>query len=112
MSSARISPSIVLIGIMTATPAFAQSGTERPELLPYGWSMGWGHLVFGHVMMLLYWGALVVLILFVVRAVQGSWPAPIASSSDDKAVEILRQRFARGEIDKDEFEARKRSLSA
>jgi len=104
-------PSIALAGVVTATPAFAQGGTERPELLPYGWSMGWGHLVFGHVMMLLYWGALVVLILFVVRAVQGSWPAPGASSSEDKAVEILRQRFARGEIDKDEFEARKNALS-
>jgi len=29
----------------------------------------------------------------------------------DSALEILRQRYARGEINKDEFEARKRDLS-
>lgn len=33
------------------------------------------------------------------------------SSSQDQAMIILRERFARGEIEKDEFEARKRQLS-
>ena len=32
-------------------------------------------------------------------------------SRSDTALEILRQRYARGEIDKEEFEARKRALS-
>jgi len=32
-------------------------------------------------------------------------------SRSDPALEILRQRYARGEINKEEFEARKRDLS-
>lgn len=101
----------MLAATISASPAFAQSATDRPEQLLYGWSMGWGHIVFGHVMMLLYWGALVALIVFVVRALQSSWSAPSAQNSEDKAVDILRQRFARGEINKDEYEARRRILS-
>lgn len=101
----------LLAAIAAASPAYAQSTTDRPEQLLYGWSMGWGHIVFGHVMMLLYWGALVALIVFVVRALQSSWSTPSSQNAEDKAVDILRQRFARGEIDKDEFEARRRILS-
>jgi uncharacterized membrane protein len=32
-------------------------------------------------------------------------------SKSDAALEILRQRYARGDINKEEFEARKRDLS-
>jgi putative membrane protein len=32
-------------------------------------------------------------------------------SRSDGALEILRQRYARGEVNKDEFEAKKRDLS-
>jgi putative membrane protein len=33
------------------------------------------------------------------------------ASGDDRALAILRERFARGEIDKTEFDTRKRDLS-
>ena len=34
------------------------------------------------------------------------------ASRDDEALRIVRERYARGEIDEDEFEARKRALQA
>ena len=37
---------------------------------------------------------------------------PPAGPADDSALELLRQRYARGEIDATEFEERKRNLGA
>ena len=59
-------------------------------------------------MMLLFWGlvicGLVLGIRWLVR--QGGDDRP------DRAVEILRERYARGEISKEEFEARRHDLAA
>jgi putative membrane protein len=78
-----------------------------------GWHPMWGVWGLGGMavmlcMMLLFWGlvitALVVSIRWLIR--QGSGGRP------DAALEILRQRYARGEINKDEFDAKKRDLGA
>ena len=65
------------------------------------WGMG---MMF---MMLLFWaviiGALVLGIRWLIREGKGG--------HSDSAIEILRQRYARGEINKEEFEAKKRDLS-
>jgi putative membrane protein len=58
--------------------------------------------------MLLFWAAvitgLVFLIRYLVRVGRGR-------GGEDSALEILKRRYARGEIDKKEFEARRRDLS-
>ena len=58
-------------------------------------------------MMLVFWGLIIVGLVLGIRWLvsQGR------ESRSDSAMDILRQRYARGEIDKDEFEARKRDLS-
>jgi len=58
-------------------------------------------------MMFLFWGVVIAGLVLGLRWLvsQGRPPAP-----RDEALEILRQRYARGEIDKQEFEARKRDL--
>jgi putative membrane protein len=72
--------------------------------------MGWMWGVWGIGMglfMLLFWGAVIVGIVLGIRWLisQGK------TSQSDSALEILRQRYARGEINKEEFEAKKRDLS-
>ncbi len=37
--------------------------------------------------------------------------APLGGAANDPAMHILRERYARGEIDKEEFEQRKRDLA-
>ena len=80
---------------------------------PYGWDMhpmwwmggAWGiGMMF---MMLLFWGLVIAGLVLGIRWLlsQGK------ESRTDSALEILRQRYARGEIDKNEFETRKRDLS-
>jgi putative membrane protein len=58
--------------------------------------------------MLLFWGLVIVSVVLGIRWLgsQGK------ESRSDSALEILRQRYARGEINKEEFEARKKDLIA
>lgn len=70
---------------------------------------GW-NWIGGALMMLIFWGGLGALIVFLVRALGGR-----PSQGEDKheradARDILAERFARGEISEEEFEQRARVL--
>ena len=69
------------------------------------WGWGWGIGMMG--MMLLFWGVMIFACVTGIRWFTGQTKPPPA----DSAMEILRERFARGEIEKDEFEAKKKELS-
>lgn len=71
-------------------------------------NMGWGAMALGGGMMLLWVVLLVVLVVLAFRWLGGG---PQYSAGGD-ALEILKQRFARGEIDATEFEDRSRHLRA
>ena len=68
------------------------------------WGFGFGHWFFG----ILFWVVILLLIVALVRGVSGF------SGSDRKlrksALDILEERYARGEIDQEEFERKKRDL--
>jgi putative membrane protein len=83
----------------------------NPSYGEYGYHpmMGWGGWFMGPVMMLLFVAFLVGALLLVVR-VLGWHPGSGAGPSEDRALAVLRERFARGEIDQTEFEARKKAL--
>ena len=76
----------------------------------HGWGWGWGHMVFGSLMMLLVFAAVLFAVLAAVRGLGGSSQRG-ESSPSGKALAILEERFARGEIDREEFEERKRVLT-
>lgn len=69
-----------------------------------GWGWFWGGL-----MMLVFLGGLIALIVFLVRGSARSSEGGDSRPSRD-ARDILAERFARGEISKEEFEERKRVL--
>jgi putative membrane protein len=73
-----------------------------------GW--GGGHWAVAIVMMVLFWGAIALVVLAVVRS--GGWshhdhhdhrPGPPRRDPTDDAERILHERFARGEIDEAEY---------
>jgi putative membrane protein len=70
-----------------------------------GWGSGWGW--FGLTHMLLWWVLLVLGI-----AVLAKWLLGGRGASGGRALEVLRERYARGEINKDEYEQKRRDLSA
>ncbi len=98
--------------LLLATSLFlqAQSATAQGGMWGDGW--GWGHMFFGSFMMLLFWGGLIIVIVLAVRWVStgpargGDGPAP-----GNRALDILDERYARGEIEKEEYEERRRLLS-
>lgn len=78
----------------------------------YGYGGGgiWGWIVMG-IVMLLFWGGVVALVVVLVRGVRGrpgGYGAPWPGNDDPER--ILAQRFARGEIDETEFNARRDAL--
>ncbi len=72
--------------------------------------MNWGFWgVFGWLLMLAFWVAVIVGIVLVVRWLVAAG-GHATSSREESALEILKRRYARGEIGKDEFEAKKKDL--
>jgi len=70
-------------------------------------------MFFGPLIMILVLAVVIAAAVLLVRGVGGPWPgtaSPHHASPDRKPLEILRERFARGEIDKEEFEERRRVL--
>ncbi len=106
---------IFLVGLLAALGPSELAWAQRdPEF--YGPHMMWGGwygMVLGPLMMIIVIAAIIVLVVLAVRWLggggHGSSPhtqAPAAKTPLD----ILEERFARGEIDKDEFEERRRVL--
>ena len=83
-----------------------------------GWHMGpgmmghWGFGWFGGISMIVFWIlVLVVLIFFIKWLVQSGAREKTIGGNTDRALEILRERYAQGEIDKEEFETKKTDLA-
>jgi putative membrane protein len=72
----------------------------------WGYGMGFGlHWVF----MVAFWGLLIWGAVFVFRLASRP-PAAAESGSEPPAIAILKQRYARGELNREEFEAMQREL--
>lgn len=74
---------------------------------------GWFHMLFGWLMMLIFLGIVVLLVVLAVRWLGSSEHSPFRappSQGSKRALDILKERLARGEIDVAEFEERRRAL--
>ena len=73
-----------------------------------GFAWGWG-MGFGMIGMVLFWVLIIFGIVVLVRRVSGS-SASSDPSASKTALDMLNERYARGDIDQREFEERKRGL--
>ena len=72
-----------------------------------GWWMLWGGL-----MMILFWGAIIALVIWAVQSLgrRDDGHAQSGPMPPHTPLDIARERYARGEISRDEFEQMKRDL--
>jgi len=63
----------------------------------YGWGMGFG---LGWILMILFWALLILGVVYLVKMIAGAKKGEPTENSLD----ILKKRYAKGEINKEEFE--------
>lgn len=72
-----------------------------PGMMGNDW-LGWG---LGPFSMIIFWILVIVVIVILIN-----WSAGQVKGTDESALEILKKRYAKGEIGKEEFEAKKKDL--
>lgn len=79
------------------------------EWRDYGMGPGmmWGWWGMGWIFMIILWGLIIVGIIFLIRYLVVTTKS---GKGEESALEILKKRYARGEINKEEFEQKKKDL--
>ena len=111
----RLTRALLPLGpALAALPAYAQTAAGQPGYWHDGW--GGGHMFFGGLMMILFWGIIIVGAILIIRYFTPGYGGNIARqgvgplSPERDPIGILRERYAEGEIDIEEFAERKRIL--
>jgi len=110
MNKIVLSGAFVALAQLAAAPAFAQYYGNRGMWWGHGW--GYGGMMFGGLLMIIFWGSIIVLAVLAVRWIAGNNSQREAPPQPRQSpLDILKERFARGEIDKKEYEERKKTLT-
>lgn len=103
---------IATVAALSVAPVLALAQeAEGPIYGHHMWGGGWGGWFLGPIMMIVFIAFAVVVVVLLVRWLAGPGHVGPAQSPPGKMpLDILKERFARGEIDKEEFEERRRVL--
>jgi len=104
--------------VLTTVALCNVAGDTFAQWRGYEWGygpgmMGWGYGIewLGMVIMVAFWIAVIVGIIFLIRRlVLSTRAAAHKAHAEDSALGILKKRYARGEINKEEFEEKKKDL--
>ncbi|MEK7617697.1 MAG: SHOCT domain-containing protein [Patescibacteria group bacterium] len=70
----------------------------------FGHMLGWG--IFGDILMMLIWTGIIFFVIWITIEATGK----LTTHPSTSALEVLKKRYAKGEISKEEFETKKKDL--
>ena len=97
------------IAVTTPTLASAQPGPGYEQHM-MSWGGGGYGMILGPIFMILVLAVVIAVAVLLVRWLGGSWDGQNQTPPAPTALDILKERYARGEIDKEEYEERRRIL--
>ncbi len=102
----------VAIGVVLLVILGLGASLLAPYSGGYGWGMmgGFGFPFFGGLMMLIFWVLIIVGVVWLIQALARGGQSPFSPPSYESPLDILRARYARGEITKDQFDQMRRDL--
>jgi len=104
----------LFITLVVCSSAVAQTYGDHPhmgDMMEYKGAWGLGGMILGPIMMIVFIAVAVVVVVLLLRWLGGSGHGSALYSPPGKTpLGILKERFAKGEIDKEEFEERQRVL--
>jgi putative membrane protein len=103
MHAEALWPILAIVERLGALSAQGRMYEWHWEMHPMWWGWGIGMMA----MMFLFWALVILGLIVGIRWLVGQGKV----SPSDSALEILRQRYARGEINKEEFELKRKDLS-
>ena len=112
LTTGTISTIALSIDLFSSTPALAQWGDNRSWHMGPGMMGGWGMGWFGGIFMMIFWVLVLVGLVFLIKwLIQTTNRVKSNAGNSNSALEILKERYARGEIDTTQFETMKLELS-
>lgn len=115
-----LATSLIAVTLATATLAIAQVGEipERSAPYFYGHDLMWGGsqwggfgMILGPIFMILVLVAIIAGTVYLVRHFGGPAMTGSGQAAQDRALALLKERYAKGEIDSVEFAERKKLLA-
>ncbi len=95
---------------LTPVMAWANGGKEGYYGHGHMWGGGWGHWIAGPVMMILVIAAIVAIVVLVVRWMGGAAVGRPQVPAEKSPLDILKERYAQGEMTTKDFEERRKAL--
>jgi putative membrane protein len=105
---------IVALAWVIGVTFYANNGKAQMGPGYSGHGMGWGYGMgwFGPIIMVAFWIAVIVAAVFLARwLMKTPRTGEQRAMLEDSPLEILKRRYARGEINKEEFEEKKKDLA-
>ena len=96
----------------TGEPVRPNTNGGTAEMRYYGYGWNWVGALIMMVFMALFMAGIIIVIIYALRGIGRAPHRWAEEPGEDRALATLRERYARGEIDDEEYERRRQRLSA